>query len=297
MFSGLSAFPLTPMSEIGVDETAYISLIKRLVTAGVDSIGALGSTGNYTYLTLSERMKIARIAIENAEDIPVLIGIGSLRTKDVLILAEDAQKAGASALLLAPVSYQQLNDSEVYELYKTVNSAISIPICVYDNPGTTHFEFSDDLHARIAELSNIKSIKIPGVPNNLELAKKRVSELRAVIPADVSIGISGDASAAMGLAAGCDLWYSVIGGLFPNTAQKITHLVKAGLYEQALDYSNQLDKLWQLFNKHNGSLRVIAAAAEIEKLANSPCLPLPLLSVQGEDRRLLTTLIETLELH
>lgn len=297
MFSGLSAFPLTPMSEIGVDETAYISLIKRLVTAGVDSIGALGSTGNYTYLTLSERMKIARIAIENAEDIPVLIGIGSLRTKDVLILAEDAQKAGASALLLAPVSYQQLNDSEVYELYKTVNSAISIPICVYDNPGTTHFEFSDDLHARIAELSNIKSIKIPGVPNNLELAKKRVSELRAVIPADVSIGISGDASAAMGLAAGCDLWYSVIGGLFPNTAQKITHLVKAGLYEQALDYSNQLDKLWQLFNKYNGSLRVIAAAAEIEKLANSPCLPLPLLSVQGEDRRLLTTLIETLELH
>lgn len=297
MFSGLSAFPLTPMNEIGVDEPAYISLIKRLVSAGVDSIGALGSTGNYAYLTLSERMKIARIAIENAEDTPVLIGIGSLRTKDVLILAEDAQKAGASAVLLAPVSYQQLNDSEVYELYRAVNDSISIPICVYDNPGTTNFEFSDDLHARIAELSNIKSIKIPGVPNNLELAKKRVSELRTLIPTDVSIGISGDASAAMGLIAGCDLWYSVMGGLFPNTAKILTQLVKAGLHDQALDYSNQLDKLWQLFNKHNGSLRVIAAAAEIEKLVNSPCLPLPLLSIHGDDREFLATLIKTLELH
>lgn len=88
-----------------------------------------------------------------------------------------------------------------------------------------------------------------------------------------------------------------MGGLFPKTAKKLTHLVKAGLHDQALDYSNQLDQLWQLFNKHNGSLRVIASAAEIEKLVNSPCLPLPLLSIHGDDREFLATLIKTLELH
>ena len=50
MFCGLSAFPLTPMNEMGVDEGAFARLVERLGVAKVDSIGALGSTGNYAYL-------------------------------------------------------------------------------------------------------------------------------------------------------------------------------------------------------------------------------------------------------
>ncbi len=49
MFTGLSAFPMTPMNENAIDEVAFVRLVERLVTAGVDSIGALGSTGNYAY--------------------------------------------------------------------------------------------------------------------------------------------------------------------------------------------------------------------------------------------------------
>ncbi|MDM3888662.1 dihydrodipicolinate synthase family protein [Pseudomonas sp. BCRC 81390] len=49
MFTGLCAFPLTPMNEDQVDEASYVHLISRLVKAGVDSIGALGSTGSYAY--------------------------------------------------------------------------------------------------------------------------------------------------------------------------------------------------------------------------------------------------------
>ena len=55
MFSGLSAFPLTPMDETGIDEAAFTTLISRLASAGVDSIGALGSTGSYAYLNRDER--------------------------------------------------------------------------------------------------------------------------------------------------------------------------------------------------------------------------------------------------
>jgi 4-hydroxy-tetrahydrodipicolinate synthase len=50
MFNGLSAFPLTPMDEAGVNERAFLAIIQRLVKAGVDSIGILESTGNYAYL-------------------------------------------------------------------------------------------------------------------------------------------------------------------------------------------------------------------------------------------------------
>ncbi|MGF7001169.1 dihydrodipicolinate synthase/N-acetylneuraminate lyase [Paraburkholderia sp. GAS32] len=86
---------------------------------------------------------------------------------------------------------------------------ISVPLCVYDNPGTTHFEFTDELHGRIASLPNVASIKIPGVPSDLGEAVARVNRLRALIPSNVSIGVSGDAFGATGLNAGCDAWYSV----------------------------------------------------------------------------------------
>jgi 4-hydroxy-tetrahydrodipicolinate synthase len=214
MFSGLSAFPLTPMNEDGIDTVAYAGLVRRLADAGVDSIGALGSSGSYAYLSREERAKVARIAVENAGTVPVMIGIGALRTRDVLLLAEDAQKAGASAVLLAPVSYNKLSAEEVYSHFEAVTRNLSIPLCVYDNPGTTNFQFSDELHGRIAHLPNVRSIKIPGMPLDPQEAKARVDRLRALIPAHVSIGVSGDWLGAIGLNAGCEVWYSAWGGLF-----------------------------------------------------------------------------------
>ncbi|ELX7500649.1 dihydrodipicolinate synthase family protein [Vibrio fluvialis] len=296
MFSGLSAFPLTPMNEDRIDEAAFVGLIERLTSAGVDSIGALGSTGSYAYLTREERARVAKIAVEHAGNTPVIVGIGALRTRDVLNLADDAQKAGVSGLLLAPMSYQKLSDEEVFQHFKAVSAVISVPLCVYDNPGTTHFHFSDELHGRIAELPHVASIKIPGVPNGPQEAKARVERLRAQIPSHVSIGVSGDAFAATGLSAGCDVWYSVIAGLFPNTALELTRAAQSGNHALAQQLSSRLQDLWDMFGRHNGSLRCIAAGTEILNLVDSPCLPLPLVSVQGEDRTRLARLIEQLEL-
>lgn len=106
-----------------------------------------------------------------------MTGIGALRTRDVQQLADDAQQAGAQALLLAPVSYQPLTENDVYQLFAAVSRTSSVPICVYDNPGTTHFTFSDELHAQIAQFHNVKSIKIPG-----EDAAERTARLRALLP-------------------------------------------------------------------------------------------------------------------
>ena len=68
MLTGLSAFPLTPMNEQTIDEVAFVGLIERLAAAGVDSIGVLGSTGNYAYLTRDERARITRLAVAHAGD-------------------------------------------------------------------------------------------------------------------------------------------------------------------------------------------------------------------------------------
>lgn len=295
MFSGLSAFPLTPMNENGLDEVAFARLIERLSAAGVDAIGALGSTGNYAYLLPTERMRIAQLAVAHAGPVPVMIGIGALRTRDVLALAEQAQHVGASAVLLAPVSYQALSSEEVFTLYETVTRTLSISLCVYDNPGTTHFTFSDELHGRIAQLPNVRSIKIPGVPLSAEAAKARIDRLRARIPSHVTIGISGDAYAAQGLNCGCEAWYSVLGGLFPETALALVRAAQAGDGSEVLRQSERLQPLWALFKQY-GSLRVMATAARLMGLVTSPALPLPLQPLNDAGCQQLAKLLDTLEL-
>jgi 4-hydroxy-tetrahydrodipicolinate synthase len=208
MFSGLSAFPLTPLDDTGaIDEPAFERLVSRLAEAGVDSIGALGSTGSYAYLSRTERAHAARLAVRASGGVPVMVGIGAVRTEQVIAHAHDAQQAGAAAVMLAPVSYQPLTEDEVYGLYEDVTAELSVPLCVYDNPGTTHFAFSDDLHAHVAELPGVRAIKLPG-----RHAADRISALRPRVVASVAIGVSGDQFAADGLNSGADVWFSVLAG-------------------------------------------------------------------------------------
>ncbi|AKS10099.1 dihydrodipicolinate synthase [Pseudomonas trivialis] len=296
MFTGLSAFPLTPMNEQGVDENAFTRLVEQLATAHVDSIGALGSTGGYAYLSRAERTRVAQLAVEAAGNVPVMVSIGSLRTRDVLLLAEEAQKVGVKALLLPPVSYQKLCAEDVFSLYETVSANVSVPLCVYDNPGTTHFEFTDELHGRIAELAHVSSIKIPGVPEAPHLAKERVERLRGLIPSHVTIGVSGDVFAAVGMNAGCEAWYSVIGGLFPNTALAITRAALSGDAHEATRLAERLKPLWALFRQFGGSFRVVATAAELRGFTQHPSLPLPLRTISGEGRKQIAAVIDALEL-
>ncbi|MBS1205269.1 MAG: dihydrodipicolinate synthase family protein [Proteobacteria bacterium] len=290
-FTGLSAFPLTPLVDERLDEAAYVRLIEKLRVAGVDSIGALGSTGCYPYFSRNERAAALRLATEHSGAVPVIAGIGALRTRDVLWLAEDAQKAGVSAVLLAPVSYHSLTEEEVFGLFAAVTRELSVPLCVYDNPTTTHFTFSDALISRIAQLPNIGSIKIFPVG-----AQERVAALRAHIPAHITLGISGDASAVDGLSAGCGIWYSVLGGLFPQAALAISRAAQAGDMVQARAHSDALMPLWDLVKRYGGSLRVLATAAELLGVVTAPCLPPPLQTLQGDARREVAEVVERLRL-
>ncbi|MEW4427815.1 MULTISPECIES: dihydrodipicolinate synthase family protein [Paenibacillus] len=294
MFHGLAAFPLTPMNEHQINERELVNLIERLVTAGVSSIGALGSTGNYAYLNRSERFRVLQLAVGAADSVPVMTSISAIRTADVFQLAEDAQRAGAQAVLLAPVSYQTLTEAEVYSLYEHVTASLSVPLCVYDNPITTHFHFTDELHARIAGLPLVKSIKIPGVPSDPEKATERVNKLRELIPSHVTIGVSGDPFAVTGLNAGCEVWYSVLGGLFPKLCLRMTQFALEGRAVEADYYSVLLEPIWKLFRQY-GSLRVAAAAAEIIGLTSGPGLPLPLQPLHPTVRDLLNPVLAEIE--
>ncbi|WP_137903669.1 dihydrodipicolinate synthase family protein [Enterobacter sp. 2VL] len=281
MFHGLSAFPLTPLKEGKFDERAFINLLRPVVDASVDSLGILGSTGSYAYLTVEERGRIARCAVAHAYDIPVIISIGALRLDDILRLADDGQAAGVSGVLMAPVSYQRLTEDETFNLYETVTRQLSVPLCIYDNPATTGFAFSDELLFAVAALPNVGSIKLGRVPEDL-------SQIRDLLPDTVTLGIAGDWLAASALQAGFDVWYSVLAGLFPHTTLAIARSKEAA-------QSERLEPLWELFRRY-GSLRVIAAAAEMMGKVAAPALPFPLQAVQGEPREALARILADLEL-
>ena len=293
IFEGLSAFPLTPMDEHAIDDAAFGGLVGRLAAAGVDSIGALGSTGSYAYLTRAERSRAARLAVGAAGGTPVMVGVGAMRTKDVLALVEDAQDAGAAALLLAPVSYQPLRDEEVFDLFADVDRHVSVPVCVYDNPGTTHFAFSDELYRDVARLASVQAIKIPAPP--AAEAATRVPRLRELIGDDAIVGVSGDPLAAASLLAGAPAWFSVIGGLLPEAALAITRAARAGDEQRALEASDRLRGFWELFETY-GSLRVVAAAAARLGLTQTVNLPRPLRPLEDAGQARLEQVLERLGL-
>ncbi|PAK95769.1 dihydrodipicolinate synthase family protein [Brevibacterium casei] len=291
-FTGLSAFPLTPVRDGRLDEDAFAGLIDRLVAAGVDSIAPLGSTGCGPFFSA----EVARLTVDRADGIPVTIGIGALSTRDVLTNVESAEAAGAAALLLAPVSYHPLTETEVVELFRTVASTSDLPVIVYDNPGTTRFAFTTEVYARLSEIEGVAAIKIPGLPLSPADWLERVAGIRQATGGRVAVGVSVDAYGAEGLIAGCDAWFSAIGGTLPAPVLAITRAVEAGEIEHARALAVHLQPLWDLFADFGGSLRVSAAIAEHLGLVSGDCLPAPLRRLSAEDTRRVAAVVDDLGL-
>lgn len=280
-FHGLSSFPLTPADADGrVDTDGLEGLIERLDAADVDSVGLLGSTGSYVFLSREER----RRAVEAAASVlkgrrTLMVGVGALRTSDAVALAKDAEAAGADALLLAPVSYTPLTQEEAYHHFAAVASSTALPLCIYNNPGTTKFNFSDDLLVRLAYMPNIRAVKMP-LPADMDYAAE-LARLRPKLGDDFAIGYSGDWGCADATLAGGDAWYSVIGGLLPVPALQLMRAAQSGDSAETKRIDACFQPLWTLF-KEFGSFRVVYAAANMMSL--TPLQPpLPIMPLTSSD--------------
>lgn len=282
VFAGISAFPITPADPRGtVDVDGVAHLVSRLADAKVDSIGLLGSTGTYAYLTRKERRRAIHAAVSAVGGkTPLIVGVGAMRTDEAQDLARDAEEEGADALLMAPVSYTPLTQNEAFEHYSAVAGTTQLPLCVYNNPSTTHFAFSTELLDRLALVPNIAAVKMP-LPTGRTI-EAEVVELRARPAGALAIGYSGDAGMAEALLAGADAFYSVFAGFLPGLAIKLATAAKSGNREEAYRIDSELQPLWKLF-RELGSLRIAyAAAAELGLCEAAP--PRPLLPVSSYDR-------------
>lgn len=278
LFRGLSAFPITPASAEGRADIAVLHrLLDRLITANVDSVGLLGSTGSYAYLTLDERKRVAEAAVQQTRGhVPLIIGVGALRTDHTQALARHATSIGADGLLLAPVSYTPLTEDEVFQHFTAVAEISHLPICIYNNPSTTHFTFSVSLLRRLATIPAVRAVKMP-LPAD-EDVRAAITQLRAELPDDFVIGYSGDWGCGQALLDGADSWFSVVAGLLPEPALRLTRAAMAGDTAETARWQAAFAPLWALFRQH-GSLRVVHAAAGLTGLGDSlpprPILPMP----------------------
>ncbi len=283
MFRGLSAFPITPMDTGGrvlADDLAR--LVERLAAAKVDSVGLLGSTGSYMYLSRDERRRAVEIAAEALKGrTPLIVSVGAMRTDEAQALARDAEAAGADGLLLAPVSYTPLKDEEVFRHFSAVAGATGLPLCIYNNPSTTHFTVSNELIARLAQVQNIAAVKNTGLPAaDMPPAHEA---LRPLVPAEFAIGYSGDWNAGGALLAGGVAWYSVVGGLLPGPALKLTRAAQAGDAAEVARINGLFEPLWAIFRELS-SYRVVHAGAKALGLTRADP-PLPILPLSEADQR------------
>jgi 4-hydroxy-tetrahydrodipicolinate synthase len=158
---GIIAYPITPFGEAGIDTDRLAGLVNTMVNAGVHAIAPLGSTGESAYLSFNEWKTVVGTTIAAvAGRVPVVVGASDLTTAGTVARSEYAQQAGATAVMVIPVSYWALNEREIVQHYTSVSDAISIPIMAYNNPATSGIDMSPTLLNRMFEsIANVKMVK------------------------------------------------------------------------------------------------------------------------------------------
>lgn len=160
-FKGVIAYPITPFDENEkIDIPLFKHLVERLITSGNHGIAPLGSTGVMPYLSDDEKEAVTEATIQQVKGrVPTLVGVSNLTTEKTIHHARFAEKAGADAVMIIPMSYWKLTDDEIVAHYDAVARKISIPIMAYNNPATSGVDMSPALLKRLLEIPNVTMIK------------------------------------------------------------------------------------------------------------------------------------------
>jgi len=134
--------------------------IRHLIDQGVHGIFVAGSTGEYTLLSLQERKDLFAAGVEAVDGrVPLLAGTGHNSTRIAIELSQSAEKAGADAVVVSLPHYPKPTEEGLYEHYKQIAEAVSIPVFVYNWPDAMGYSISPDLVARLGNEHLIAGIK------------------------------------------------------------------------------------------------------------------------------------------
>lgn len=259
LFKGIIAYPITPFDkEEKVDISLYKKLLERLLVSGSHGVAPLGSTGVMPYLTDEEKEAVTEATIEQVKGrVPVLVGVSNLTTERTIYHAKFAEKAGADAVMIIPMSYWKLSDDEIVKHFDAVAKQITVPIMAYNNPATGGVDMSPALLKRILEIPNVTMIKeSTGDVQRMHYLKRELGD-------DVAFYNGSNPLALAAFAAGATGWCTAAPNLIPNLNTDLYNAIQNNdLNEAQQVFYKQLNLLKFIVNK--GLPRAIKAGLEIQ---------------------------------
>ncbi|MFH6957764.1 dihydrodipicolinate synthase family protein [Flavobacterium aquidurense] len=289
LFKGIIAYPITPFDQDEkVDVILYKKLLERLIVSGAHAVAPLGSTGVMPYLTDEEKEAITVATIEQVKGrVPVLVGVSNLTTERTVYHAKFAEKAGANAVMIIPMSYWKLTDDEIVQHYDAVAKQISIPIMAYNNPATGGVDMSPVLLKRLLEIPNVTMIK------ESTGDVQRMHYLRRELGEEVAFFNGSNPLALAAFAAGAAGWCTAAPNLIPKLNLELYNAIqKNDLQEAQKAFYKQLNLLKFIVNK--GLPRAIKAGLEIQGIEGG-FLRSPLKPLTASEVAELTLILKDLE--
>ena len=192
MLKGSLVALITPMNQDGsINYEQLHDLIDWHIENGTDGIVAVGTTGESATLPVEEHLAVIEATVKHVNKrIPVIAGTGANNTVEAIALSKAAEQAGADYTLSVVPYYNKPSQEGIYQHFKAIAEATSIPMIIYNVPGRTVISMSNDTILRLAEIPNIVGVKEASgnIGKNIELINS-VPEGFAVLSGDDPTGL------------------------------------------------------------------------------------------------------------
>ena len=271
IFRGLGIALITPFTENGaVDYDAMKRIVEYQLSNGADFLCILATTGETPCLTKQEKEDIKKYIIDLvAGRIPILMGCGGNNTSAVVDELQNGDFKGIDGILSVCPYYNKPSQEGLYQHFKAISSATSLPIVLYNVPGRTGINLKAETTVRLArECENIVAIK--EASGSLE----QVDEILKNKPEGFAV-LSGDDSLTYPMiACGADGVISVIGNALPKEFSRMIRLEKNGEFEDAVKIHHKFTDLYSLLFVDGNPAGVKALLHEMGYIKNVLRLPL-----------------------
>ncbi len=236
MLKGSLVAIITPMQNDGsLDLVGLRSLIDFHVSEGTDGIVVVGTTGESPTVDFEEHGLLISTVVEHvAGRIPVIAGTGANSTKEAILLSAFAKETGADATLSVVPYYNKPTQEGLYQHFRAIAEAVDIPMILYNVPGRTAVDLSNETALRLAEIPNIIGIK--DATGNME----RGSDLIRKAPESFSVYSGDDASALALMLLGGRGAISVTANVAPRLMHALCEAALAGKVAEARGINEKL---------------------------------------------------------
>lgn len=224
---------VTPFSaaDESVDFSGLREVTEFLIKNGVDGLIPSGSTGEFVAMSHEEQKKVNAAVCEYAAGrVKVFCSTGAYRTSDAVDLSKSAEAAGADGVMVVTPWYMAPNEDELYEHYKAIRKAVSIPIMIYHNPYYSTCLMTDEFMARLYNDGLIDAVK------ERQADVYRQQDLRALTDNGFGIFYGYDICPVESVSMWADGWVCGTGNLFPKENKTVYDLAKARKIDEAQRY-------------------------------------------------------------